>query len=103
MSKTKDLTNALLKEKMTDAMVDRGYIVNIDNCKSPGIYLLNSTTISATPGPYSNWNYGILEVFVRGTDVIQRITHRYGYAMAVRTWTDGSWRPWYILNMNQVT
>lgn len=100
---TKELTNDLLKGKMSDAMVYRGYVLNIDSCKTPGIYLMNSNTISATPGPYSGWNYGVLEVFVRGTDVIQRITHLYGGNMAVRSCVLDIWNPWYIINMTQVT
>ena len=73
MSDTKRLTNELLKSKMSDAMVDRGYAASFDSMLSPGIYYA-SEYFGATDFPPGAYKWGILEVFVSGGMVIQRYT-----------------------------
>lgn len=54
---TKELTNAILKEKMVDAMVDRGSVADLDSLKKPGVYVTTQITECATPPPLqkSGW------------------------------------------------
>ena len=94
MSTTKNITNAFLKGKMTDAMVFRGEISNLDECKQTGFYSLSpSLTVSANPPNIPSWNYGIVEVFPRyGVQVFQRITTAYGVSVE-RIWNT-SWSSW---------
>lgn len=98
MSATKELTNTLLKTKMEDAMVFRGEVSNMDECKLPGYYSLSpGTAVSATPPNIPDWNYGILEVLNRfKMNYLQRITTS-GNATVERMWSggpSGSWSAW---------
>lgn len=93
MSTTKGLTNALLKEKMTDAMVYRGYCSVLENATMPGYYSLDVNTTSSTQGLPSGWNISIVEVLKRESDLIQRLTRIDGDWMAIRVFRQGEWKP----------
>lgn len=93
MSKTKAVTNAMLKDILTDTMVDRGFASNIDGVLTQGVYKLNGSEQGTFPTD-PNAKYSILEVFVRGSVVYQRLTSKIG-AMAVRVKGD-SWSKWRI-------
>ena len=71
---TKELSNSLLKGKMTDAMVHRGICQNLDTCFAQGIYNTTSSTACSNPPNMTGWNYGIVEVFERGSMILQRVT-----------------------------
>lgn len=62
MSETKKLTNALLKEKMTDAMVDRGYCRNLDAVNQSGYYSVGTATPDR-PGDI----YGTMQCLITST------------------------------------
>lgn len=62
---TKDLSNSLLKEKMVDAVLARGYCSDMDTCKTPGVYNVDpQRTVNIPPGAYP---YGTLTVSFGGT------------------------------------
>lgn len=60
MSKTKELTNALLKEKMTDAIVRRA-ATDFDICLTPGHYVVNAE--QWVNHPKGSYRYGTLLVY----------------------------------------
>lgn len=92
---TKELTNSLLKTKMTDALVLRGSFSNIDECKTPGIYEGGGPSGTGTfPNFGTNWTYGGLEVIpARGGRLIQRLTSETGDC-AQRCWVTGQTSYW---------
>ncbi|MDE6697632.1 MAG: hypothetical protein K2K25_12200 [Muribaculaceae bacterium] len=73
MSKTIKLTNAILKERMTDAMVNRGNCVDFDTCFHSGIYGVTPATANIPPG-VAQW--GVLKVEVSSTYIIHSYTTR---------------------------
>lgn len=92
---TKELTNALIKSKLTDAMVLKGSFYNIDEVKTPGIYKGGGNSCSGTyPNFGSEWGYGALEVITaRGERLIQRLTSETGDC-AQRCWVTGQTSYW---------
>lgn len=86
------LTNTLLKSLMTDAMVTRPAPANLDECHTPGIYLLQQGTLGMPTGhsPVG----AILEVLKWDVNrTYQRITK--GDGMIYRYYRSGSWQPWW--------
>ena len=71
MSQTKELTNALLKEKMTDALVLRSG-KDFDTCLTPGHYAVNAE--SWINHPKGSYRYGTMVV---SGDVNSFITQEY--------------------------
>ena len=95
MTKTKALTNALLKDVMTDAMVIRGVCADLDTCKANGIYSLTADTKNRPiPG------IGIAEVICRGNAVFQRVIPlEVAYICMRSTIQSGSaWMAWRTFN-----
>ena len=95
MSETKGLTNELLKEKMPDAMVDRGSALDLDTLINPGIYICQEPSVCAVP-PQSLgnfWRYGVVEVMRRNVRVFQRLTCQKGCVMRTFSETEipGAW------------
>lgn len=74
MSETKKLTNDLLKGKMTDAMVYRGYLNRSFNMALTAGYYWVTPSQGATDYPDGAYRYGILEVFPAGAFLLQRYT-----------------------------
>lgn len=68
MSATKVLTEALLKNIMTDVIADRGMIgdVDLNSILSPGIYQIDNST--HLPQGMNPWSY--LVVFCSGSGII---------------------------------
>lgn len=102
MSATKELTNDLLKEKMTDAMVYRGIVrVPLEELTRPGYYQISSVTpaseLSYFSGAGSLPQVADIEVMTRGVaDIIQRITETSGVPnILMRVQRLGVWGPWY--------
>lgn len=89
------VTNSLLKEIMPDVMVFRGQARCIEDCRRQGIYSLDSNSYTNEPPIKETWNYGYMEVLIRGADLMQRITHVDGGKMYFRVYRGGAWRPWY--------
>lgn len=75
MSKTIELTNSLLKSKMTDVVCSRltASVPDLDLCVQAGIYQVSST--SSLNNPTGSW--GILEVLV-GYDMIKQELTTFG-------------------------
>lgn len=100
MSTTKGLTNALLKSKMTDAMVARGGAADV-NQFIPGVFYVTSATQNLPPGCDTN---GILENVPGVSDAtigIQRITERkISPKIFTRCVWQGLWTSW---SMTQLT
>lgn len=96
MAETKQLSEAILKELLTDAMVVRGYFYDVDETRTPGIYHGSADDVTGTLpdfGSRGSWIYGTLEVIKgRSPRVIQRWTSDTG-DVATRTWLSG-WRAW---------
>lgn len=103
MSATKVLTEALLKNIMTEAMVFRGDAHCIEDCITSGSYSLNAASTTTLTAPLENWNYGWLEVKARGQDIHQRLIHVDGGRVFERVKRGGSWRSWYQVAMTPVT
>lgn len=95
MSEGKALDNTVLKGIMTDALVDRGSCVNIDDDMPVGIYRTNPSTKGTFPpsrGYY--FHYGILIVLpMRGNSIYQMLMSEEG-EFASRVKYGGSWMPW---------
>ena len=94
---TEVLSLALLKPILSDVTLPRTRpSFCIEDCIQPGIYLLdaNTTTSETPPSPSVSWHYGIMEVFARNVDIIQRITDIEGEMMFIRTRRNGKWKPW---------
>ena len=100
---TKGLTNTLLKSKMTDAMVYRGRVACLEDCVLPGYYTLDGDSTTTEPAPFANWKYGILEVLKRDSDILQRISNIDGGILIQRVKRLKSWKPWFRIEMTQLT
>lgn len=72
MMPTKELTNALLKGKMTDAMVDRGYCLDLDNVTLPGYYSVGDATLNRPGNIYGTMEYRVSSTF--RSQVIRTLT-----------------------------
>ncbi|MBD5583883.1 MAG: hypothetical protein HDQ88_02290 [Clostridia bacterium] len=93
MSGGRKLTNAYLKEKMTDTMHHLGTAADADLLRGMGCYATASNTLNIPPG-FSN---GVLEVIPRNSvEVFQRVTAWQGLKVAVRTGGSTTWNPWRI-------
>lgn len=90
MSVGKVLTKAILKNMLNDMMVYRGVCSNIDECKTWGIYWINSETSGDVP---SNFPEPTLEVMVRNGIVIQRLTSS-DARVAIRVSKSQVWSSW---------
>ena len=105
MSKSKGLTNDLLKSKMVDAMVTRGSFtsaVDLNNVRTPGCYLLNSPDLSMriiTNSPKSTQR-GFLLVCAYGAALLQVVFSREPYKfIAYRIdWFGVAWTDWQIFS-----
>lgn len=97
----KRLTATVLKEVLTDGIVHRGLCVDVDTCRTMGVYDTNSKTQGL---PHiTNATDAILEVFIRqGYEYFQRITVWNGLLMAVRTGNKTSWREWRVISLTPV-
>lgn len=97
MSEAMILTNAVLKEIMTDAFVYRGKLVDWDSSTAPGIYSVTGVRCDSMP---SNINpYGVVRVMVAGEYVVQEfLSHQYygnhigGYWKRMRS--SSGWTAW---------
>ncbi len=101
---TRPLTNEIIKEVATDAMVARGTVGDLDETKTTGIYLMDGSATSASTFPYP-YKLGILEVLPRGGGVLQRYTpsdmkcvcQRF-YSVVAKTWS-----AWYQMTFTIVS
>ena len=71
---TKPLTNALIKEFTTDAMMFRGYLRGSFNQALAAGYYWVTPGQGATDYPVGAYAYGILEVYPAGDFLLQRYT-----------------------------
>lgn len=97
------LSNSLLKEILTDTMVFRGQAICLEDCVTPGYYIVDANSYSEFPPNINLWNYGILEVMKRNADIIHRFTHVDGLILLTRVRRNNVWRPWFRLTMEQVS
>ena len=95
MSESVSLTNATLKTVLTDAMVVRAHVTDLNEAPA-GISQVNgSSVLNLPPGAY---NYGIVETAITVNFATQKyIPHNvsasgYGYYTRIRYNT--TWRPW---------
>lgn len=98
MSKATVLTNNLLKGVMTDALVYRGIVLDINTCLTPGYYQVQSQNTKNIPtGAYQ---YGILTVKKTDSFITQEyIPHSKNsteskYRIWIRTWTENRFNGW---------
>lgn len=103
MSTTKLLTNERLKDIMADAMVLRVSKPYLENMVQRGVYDINRDVASDSPPPHSLWQYSMLEVLVRGDDVIQRLTLIDSGVMFVRVRRMGVWKSWMRVTVTEST
>lgn len=99
MSATKELTNSIIKEKATDALMYRGKCLDMDQCLSPGYYLVESDAANIPEGIYP---YGILTVKKASYLTLQEYTpHIFWtdnvYKMAKRTKSQSTWSQWFVI------
>ena len=97
MAGSKKITNAFLKGKMTDAMVDRGYCSNLDSCTSLGVFWTTVETTGTFPPNIAGMaRYAIVENLNRGGfQIFQRLTSEDGrQAVRTRSLSSGTWSPW---------
>lgn len=87
MSETKGLTNDLLKSKMPDAMVYRGYCRDINEAYQSGFYAVGSSTTNGKP---ISQCYGVLIVLNADVYKAQIIACTQGIYSRIQ---DGS-HPW---------
>lgn len=91
------LTNDLLKNTMTDAMVYRGICQDLNTCLTPGYYQVQHPDTKNIPaGAYS---YGILTVKKTVSFISQEyVPHAKGnaakYKTCSRVWTEGIFSDW---------
>lgn len=97
------LSEALLAEIMTSAMVYRGQAKCVEDCVTPGYYNVNANSYSEYPPNINSWNFGILEVLKRDSDLVHRLTHIDGEFVMTRVRRNNKWYPWNLLTMEQVS
>lgn len=68
MSATVELTASLIKGKLTDMMVPRGAVADVDTL-TPGVYYINSATLNVPQGFAGN---GIMEVSAAASTLVQQ-------------------------------
>lgn len=95
MSEAKALDNTVLKGIMTDALVDRGNCVNMDDDMPVGIYRTHPGTQGTFPPVNGNFfRYGILIVLPkRGNSIYQILISELG-EIASRIKYNNVWKPW---------
>lgn len=97
MSNAIPLTNDLLKGVMTDALVYRGIVLDINTCLTPGYYQVQSQSTKNIPtGAYQ---YGILTVKKTASFITQEyIPHskfmESKFKIWIRTWTENRFNNW---------
>lgn len=96
----KALSNAVLKEILTDALVLRGYFSNIDETVNPGIYRGNGASPQSWQGTFPSddfdWAYGSLIVIPTRYTAMQILISE-SCKIALRILANGSWKRWHIL------
>lgn len=93
-SKIKVVTEQMLADMQPQAMVYRGIVTDLDATKKQGVYNVNNPQAGTFP-QNPNLRYSILEVFVRGSIIHQRLTAKTGI-MALRHF-ETIWSKWSIL------
>ena len=100
MSETKKLTNALLKEKMTDAMVDRNvYLPDFNNVDmAAGVYRVHPEVTKNIPEGIYGYGIATLEKCFLGNDLymIQRYYSNKGECLFRDCWKS-AWGLWRIV------
>lgn len=91
-------TNAILKNLLTDAVVDRGsQLVDFNTCLTAGVYRYGPQTLNIPEGVYQ---YGIAVVFATvtfGQDYVAQMAipdSMVDAAMLIRTYWVDQFRPW---------
>lgn len=98
---TKEITNGLLKNKMADAMVNRGQCVDMDSCFQSGIYGVTPSTANI-PSGVSQW--GLLRVEVSNTYILHTYTTRSQPIVVLQRTMNVQGQdqyPWYIVATGQ--
>lgn len=98
--KTIPLTNDLLKGVMTDGLIPRGNLADMDEAKSPGCWNVGPNTANLPiPGIYgiavnmcSSYNYGI-----------QFVARDYSAMIYYRILWGGTWRKWLYISNRELT
>lgn len=90
--KTRTLTNDLLKELMTDAVVKRGYVTDFNNLRQSGIYLINGKTVANKPPAYSD--YSVVIVFAWEASYLLQIVATASKGLFYRMYWWNEWSDW---------
>ena len=95
MSESLNLTNATLKTVLTDAMVVRAHVTDLNEAPA-GISQVNgSSVLNLPPGAYK---YGIVETAITSNFATQKdIPHTIqsnGYGFYTRISYNNNWQPW---------
>lgn len=72
-------------------------VTDLDSATIPGTYVYGSGAGMLVPGQGLDFDYGILEVFVRYGATLQRITST-SLRMAIRKFANGAWSDWEIIH-----
>lgn len=100
MSATKVLTEALLKNIMTDVIADRGYCTSFDQATQGGVFRIDSNSIG---NPCGN-RYGLLLVLVgEGLATLQIFIPNSMQGIYLRLCWVGAWENWQRVVSSVVT
>lgn len=112
MSNAIPLTNDLLKGVMTDAIVKRGYITDLDTATTPGVYTVEPSRFAegVTLGIPTSYRYGTLlvlgnEMFItqiyipHQSDTVSQYVEMSNYTsdLALRVRYEGVWTKWRLI------
>lgn len=100
MPEAKPLSNELLKEIMTDSLVDRGYCQDFDQATKAGAYRVDSSTTGNPAGGF----YGVLvcaeaERMAR----LQLFVPHGNRGVFLRIYWVGEWLAWGKVSISQVS
>lgn len=91
MSTAKALSNSLLKGILTDAVVGRGQVADLDTCKTAGTYYVGNPQNL----PEGAYNYGVLIVYQNERLCLQMYLPRFNTKMYIRIYYE-RWMGWNV-------
>lgn len=99
MSEVKELSTTAHQMSQWMYNVNTDYITDLNDAVTPGLWLLDGNSTPKNAPTVGNYVCGIVEVFARYGNIIQRITSFASAApyMAIRMRWNGKWTEWKVI------
>lgn len=87
------LTNNLVRNSLSEVMINRGYPQDLDAVTQPGIYSVGDSTLNGRP----DYAYGTMTVNISGTFKSQVINATNGNQYQRVSRAGNPWGAWYVI------